>query len=139
MECCALGTSGTHDRRDGGVLHQGLPQFELYTQPSDMFQVYTLEKVLKLRKDHVSQVVFLDEAMKVLEDKPSLSFWHALARALEKQAKDATKSSTFLQQTLSSNYPKLLRLFHDFFAKIAVHTDTAYTQVQQRCVCPLSF
>jgi hypothetical protein len=28
-------------------------------------QVYTLEKVLKLKKDPVSQMVFLDEAMKV--------------------------------------------------------------------------
>lgn len=94
-------------------------------------KVYTLEKVLKLRKDHVSQVVFLDEAMKVLEEKPSLTFWHALARALEKQAKDAAKSSTFLQQTLGSGYPKLLRLVHEFFAKIALHTDTVYTQTQQ--------
>ena len=28
-------------------------------------QVYTLEKVLKVKKDTVSQTVFLDEAMKV--------------------------------------------------------------------------
>ena len=28
-------------------------------------QVYTLEKVLKMKKDPISQVVFLDEAMKV--------------------------------------------------------------------------
>ena len=28
-------------------------------------QVYTLEKVLKLKKDPVSQIIFLDEAMKV--------------------------------------------------------------------------
>ena len=27
-------------------------------------KVYTLEKVLKLKKDPISQVVFLDEAMK---------------------------------------------------------------------------
>jgi hypothetical protein len=36
--------------------------------PADVFcthQVYTLEKVLKLRKDHVTQVEFLDEAMQV--------------------------------------------------------------------------
>jgi hypothetical protein len=28
-------------------------------------QVYTLEKVLKLKKDPISQIIFLDEAMKV--------------------------------------------------------------------------
>lgn len=29
--------------------------------------MYTLEKVLKMKKDTVSQVVFLDEAMKVID------------------------------------------------------------------------
>lgn len=33
--------------------------------------------------------------------------------------------------TLSQGYPRLLRLFHQFFSKIAVHTDTIYTQTQQ--------
>jgi hypothetical protein len=42
--------------------------------------------------------------------------------------------STFLQQTLSTGYPKFLRLFHEFFAKIAVHTDTIYVHTQQRSV-----
>ena len=36
-------------------------------------QVYTLEKVLKLKKDPVSQIVFLDEAMKVGSVVP----WHS--------------------------------------------------------------
>lgn len=40
--------------------------------------------------------------------------------------------SSWLQQALSTGYPRLLRLFHDFFAKIAVHTDTVYTRDQQR-------
>lgn len=40
--------------------------------------------------------------------------------------------STFLQNTLSSGYPRLLRLFHEFFAKIAVYTDTVYTPTYQR-------
>lgn len=94
-------------------------------------KVYTLEKVLKVKKDPVSQVLFLDEAMKVLENKPSAIFWSALGRSLEKQTKDAAKSSSFLQQTLSTGYPKLLRLFQSFFAKIAVQTDTTYSQTQQ--------
>ncbi|KAL0956119.1 hypothetical protein HGRIS_002286 [Hohenbuehelia grisea] len=94
-------------------------------------KVYTLEKVLKLKKDAVSQAVFFDEAMKLLENKPSATFWTSLSRALEKHARDAAKSSTFLQQTLGNGYPRLLRLFHDFFAKIAVHTDTVYIHTYQ--------
>ncbi|KAI0823334.1 Golgi transport complex subunit 5-domain-containing protein [Trametes gibbosa] len=111
-------------------------------------KVYTLEKVLKVKHDPVTDVVFLDEAMKVLENKPSTTFWASLGRSLEKNARDAAKSSarsvavfmrvlihrvgsSFLQQTLSTGYPRLLRLFHSFFTKIAVHTDTVYTQAQQ--------
>ncbi|KAI0769620.1 Golgi transport complex subunit 5-domain-containing protein [Trametes elegans] len=94
-------------------------------------KVYTLEKVLKVKRDPVTDVVFLDEAMKVLENRPSTTFWASLGRSLEKQARDAAKGSSFLQQTLSTGYPRLLRLFHSFFTKIAVHTDTVYTQSQQ--------
>ncbi|KAJ7594725.1 Golgi transport complex subunit 5-domain-containing protein [Mycena floridula] len=94
-------------------------------------KVYTLEKVLKMKRDTVSQVVFLDEAMKLLENKPSATFWSALGRSLEKHTRDSVRSSTFLQQTLSTGYPRLLRLFHEFFAKIAVHTDTVYVHSQQ--------
>lgn len=43
-------------------------------------------------------------------------------------------ASTFLQNSLSNGYPRLLRLFHEFFAKIAVHADTMYTSMVQRRV-----
>ncbi|CAE6356873.1 unnamed protein product [Rhizoctonia solani] len=94
-------------------------------------KVYNLEKVLKYKKDPTSQASFLDEAMAVLENRPITTFWSALARSLDKHSKDAAKGSTFLQQTLSTGYPRFLRLFHDLFAKIAVHTDTIYTSNQQ--------
>ncbi|KAL8280428.1 hypothetical protein RQP46_007076 [Phenoliferia psychrophenolica] len=94
-------------------------------------KVYTLEKVLKLKKDAITQASFLDEAMTVLENQPSLMFWTTLSRAFEVQAKEAVRGSTFIQTTLSSGYPRLLRLFQEFFSTIAVHTDTIYTQTQQ--------
>ncbi|KIM91987.1 hypothetical protein PILCRDRAFT_809983 [Piloderma croceum F 1598] len=93
-------------------------------------KVYTLEKVLKMKTDTVSGINFLDEAMKLLENKPSTTFWSSLGRSLEKHLRDSARNatgSTFLQTTLSTGYPRLLRLFHEFFAKIAVHTDTVYT------------
>ncbi|KAJ8077048.1 hypothetical protein PM082_001471 [Marasmius tenuissimus] len=94
-------------------------------------KVYTLEKVLKLKKDTTSQVVFLDEAMKLLENTPSSAFWTSLSRSLEKTARDASRGSAFLQQTLSNGYPRLLRLFHEFFAKVALYTDTVYIHTHQ--------
>ena len=74
-------------------------------------QVYTLEKVLKLKKDTGTGVMFLDEAMKVsplaywvfesngnepkklLENNPTATFWTSLGRSLEKCAKDASKGN----------------------------------------------
>ncbi|KAF9245062.1 Golgi transport complex subunit 5-domain-containing protein [Melanogaster broomeanus] len=94
-------------------------------------KVYTLEKVLNVKKDPLTGVSFLDESMKALDNKPSTTFWASLGKSLERYARDAAKSSTFLQQTLSSGYPKLLRLLHEFFTSIAVHTDTVYTQSYQ--------
>jgi len=69
-----------------------------------------------------------------LENNPSTTFWTTLAQAFETHARDAAKNSSFVQQTLGAGYPRLLRLFHEFFSKIAVHTDTVYSAVQQRCV-----
>ncbi|TFK75335.1 hypothetical protein BDN72DRAFT_954963 [Pluteus cervinus] len=94
-------------------------------------RVYSLEKVLKVKKDATTQVNFLDEAMKLLDSRPSTTFWSSLSQTLEKHAKDGAKTSTFLHQALSSGYPKLLRLFHELFAKIAVHTDTIYSSNAQ--------
>ncbi|KAF5389498.1 hypothetical protein D9757_004352 [Collybiopsis confluens] len=94
-------------------------------------KVYTLEKVLKLKRDPISQTLFLDEVMAVLENKPSATFWTALSRTLEKHGRDSARGSSFIQQTLSTGYPRLLRLFHEFFGKIAVQTDTVYGLTQQ--------
>ncbi|GAA5906439.1 hypothetical protein JCM8208_004660 [Rhodotorula glutinis] len=94
-------------------------------------KVYTLEKVLRLKKDQTTQTSFLDDAMTVLDNKPSALFWTTLAQAFETQAKDSARSSSFIQTTLSTGYPRLLRLFQEFFSKIAVHTDTVYTLAQQ--------
>ncbi|KAF9264225.1 hypothetical protein L218DRAFT_1028995 [Marasmius fiardii PR-910] len=94
-------------------------------------KVYTLEKVLKMKRDTSSQANFLDEAMKLLENTPSATFWTSLSRSLEKTARDSARGSAFLQQTLSTGYPRLLRLFHEFFAKVAVYTDTVYIHTYQ--------
>ncbi|KAF9047312.1 Golgi transport complex subunit 5-domain-containing protein [Panaeolus papilionaceus] len=117
------------------------PQFSaaLWLRLEAMFQemadccikVYALEKVLKMKKDTLSHTVFLDEAMKVLENTPTATFWTSLSRSLQKHFQDSSKASSFLQQTLVNGYPKLVRLFHEFFAKISVHTDTIYSDASQ--------
>ncbi|KAG8858013.1 hypothetical protein FRB96_005504 [Tulasnella sp. 330] len=93
--------------------------------------VYTLEKVLRLKKDTVTKAPFLEEVLKTLDSKPSSIFWMTLARILENQSRESAKGSSFIQQTLSNGYPRLLRLFHDFFSKIGFHTETIYSQSYQ--------
>lgn len=94
-------------------------------------KVYALEKVLKIKKNPNTLAPFLDDVVRELDNNPSAMFWMSLSTALDKHFKDTAKSSAFLQQTLVSGYPKLLRMFHQFFSRIAVHTDTVYSDTQQ--------
>lgn len=57
--------------------------------------MYTLEKVLKVKRDNVTQRSFLDEVLMRLDETPSFTFWTTLARAFEKQAKEAQKGESF--------------------------------------------
>lgn len=72
-------------------------------------QVYTLEKVLLLQRDANTGVIFLDEAMKVLENKPSATFWSTLARTLERTCREGAKC------TVSLIIPFLSMLMPRFF------------------------
>ncbi|SPO26719.1 uncharacterized protein UTRI_04026_B [Ustilago trichophora] len=102
-------------------------------------KVYLLEKVLKLKSDSETGVNFLSVALEELGDKPSYTFWLTLAQSLQRQVESATGRSAWLAQMLSGGiggkggegYPKLLRLFQEFFAKIGVYTDIQYSSVHQ--------
>ncbi|KAM0790242.1 hypothetical protein ACM66B_005551 [Microbotryomycetes sp. NB124-2] len=94
-------------------------------------KIYTLERVLRLKRDQTTQQTFLDEAMTALDNKPSSLFWTSMSHSLESVAREAAKGSPFIQLTFSTGYTRLLRLFQEFFSRIAVHSDTVYTQSQQ--------
>lgn len=111
-------------------------------------KVYLLEKVLKLKSDSETGVNFLSAALEVLGDKPSYTFWLTFAQSLQGQVASATGRSGWLAQMLSGGigakgggggggggggegFPKLLRLFQEFFGKIGVYTDIQYSSVHQ--------
>ena len=73
-------------------------------------KVYTLEKVLRVKRDAVTQIEFLEEVMKVcphtldlgcdaddqtLDEKPSFTFWTTLAKAFESQTKLAAQCKRY--------------------------------------------
>ncbi len=54
-----------------------------------------------------------------------------MSASFEKELKDATKASHFLQSTFVGDYPKLLKLLHDFFARVAMHNGTLLSDYSQ--------
>ncbi|CAG8566458.1 1120_t:CDS:10 [Diversispora eburnea] len=48
-------------------------------------------------------------------------YWKLLSQNFGRELKEATKGNTFMQQTLINGYPKLIRLFRDFFTKLEEH------------------
>ncbi|EGG02923.1 uncharacterized protein MELLADRAFT_117446 [Melampsora larici-populina 98AG31] len=106
---------------------------------STCIKVYTLEKVLEWKKTSSTMSLqvksFLDEVVEkdggldgVL---PRTVFWRTVCVALEKESREACRGSNFINQTLTSSYPKLLRLLHDFFSRISLHTHTTYSSSTQ--------
>lgn len=92
-------------------------------------KVYILEKILKLKSDPASDSLdFLSEVMQILEEKPSFTFWTTLATSFDSLTRNG---SSVIQQILSQGYPRVLRIFQGFFGKIAVHTNTQYTNDYQ--------
>lgn len=94
-------------------------------------KVYLLEKVLKLKTDSETGVNLLDAALQVLGDKPSYTFWLTFSSSLQQSVAHTTARSPWLAAVLSEGYPKLLRLFAEFFAKIGLYTDVQYLASHQ--------
>ncbi|CAO3639916.1 unnamed protein product [Cunninghamella echinulata] len=95
-------------------------------------KIYNLEKVLELKKDSYTHVSYLDEVVKSLDTSSLVShFWRILSATFEKELKDATKTSAFLQNTFIGEYPKLLRSLHGFFSQIALHKGSSISDYSQ--------
>ncbi|CAG8434805.1 11763_t:CDS:10 [Ambispora gerdemannii] len=81
-------------------------------------KIYILERVLANEKDMTNQISFLDEVSKILDSGLVQHFWKILSVNFEKELKESSRGSSYIQQTLVGGYPKLLCLFQDFFARI---------------------
>ncbi|CEP16124.1 hypothetical protein [Parasitella parasitica] len=105
----------------------------LMKQMSDQcVKIYSLEKVLEIKKDALTHVSFLDEVSKTLDANSLVSyFWRVLSANFEQELKSAAKASTFLQSILVGEYPKLLKLLHDFFSRVALHNCTLLSDYSQ--------
>ncbi|KAJ1554271.1 hypothetical protein HK096_004319, partial [Nowakowskiella sp. JEL0078] len=93
----------------------------------ESIKIYLLEKVLSRRKDPITHIVFLVDVVKTLGENMIDYFWRALSISFEKELRLSTKASPPIHQTFQMGFPKLLRLFHDFFSRIAVHNGAHFS------------
>ncbi|KAJ3284748.1 Conserved oligomeric Golgi complex subunit [Borealophlyctis nickersoniae] len=93
-------------------------------------KVYLLERVLSRKRDATTHVSFLDEVAKNMDGNIVTFFWRILSHTFERELRLATKAhaSQFLHQLFQIGYPKLLRLFHDFFSRIAVVSGSVFNE-----------
>ncbi|KAI8072374.1 Golgi transport complex subunit 5-domain-containing protein [Gongronella butleri] len=96
---------------------------ELMNYMSDSYvKIYNVEKALELKKDSFTHITFLEEVTKSLDTSSLVSyFWHSMSTTFEKELKNASKGSSFLQNSLIGDYPKFLRMLHGFFSRVALH------------------
>ncbi|KAG2171368.1 hypothetical protein INT43_009029 [Umbelopsis isabellina] len=96
-------------------------------------KIKVLERVLDIKRDPITHVPFLDEVVKLMEDGSSLvnHFWRVLSVNFEREIREATKASVFLQNTLIGEYPKLLRYLHTFFSRVAIHDGIPLSEYSQ--------
>ncbi|TPX48251.1 hypothetical protein SeMB42_g00684 [Synchytrium endobioticum] len=85
---------------------------------SHCIKVYLMDRVLSKKRDAVSHVLFIEEVVKEMDGNIVKYFWHQFSTLLDKEMRMAMKGSPYLQQSLQLGYPRLLRLFQDFFARI---------------------
>ncbi|KAI7855833.1 Golgi transport complex subunit 5-domain-containing protein [Circinella umbellata] len=105
----------------------------LFRSMSDgCIQIYSLEKVLEIKKDSFLQVSYLEQVLKTL-DATSLAsrFWRMMAMNFEKELREATKLSGFLRNTFVNEYERLYRLLQEFLSQVAAHNGISLNEFSQ--------
>ena len=112
--------------QDSGVLWVQIEGF--LNKLHDLCQnVFTLEKVLAKKRDPVTHKFFIDDFAENGCSKIFHDFWNMVASTIRSEFDRATQMSTMLKQTFGCEYPKLLRLFNDFWSKIALFVGNGRT------------
>ncbi|PHZ14047.1 uncharacterized protein RHIMIDRAFT_200796 [Rhizopus microsporus ATCC 52813] len=102
------------------------------TMGDQCIKIYNLEKVLEIKKDPLTQASFLEEVAKTLDASSLVSyFWQVLSANFEKELKHAVRGSTLLHTIFVGDYPKLLKLLHDFFSRLALNNGTPLSDYSQ--------
>ncbi|XP_063164072.1 conserved oligomeric Golgi complex subunit 5 isoform X1 [Candoia aspera] len=92
-------------------------------------QVQHLQKVLSKKRDPVTHVCFIDELAKDGQSDILYTFWTAVTQTLASQFQKASDTSMFLKQAFEGEYPKLLRLYNDFWKRLQQYSENIQRNV----------
>lgn len=82
-------------------------------------QIVNLQKVLSKKRDPVTHTRFIEELGKDGKNTQlARLFWQSMSCCLDEELKSATKQSIFIQQAFEGEYPKLMRLYNNLWAKV---------------------
>ncbi|XP_066933016.1 conserved oligomeric Golgi complex subunit 5-like [Clytia hemisphaerica] len=95
-------------------------------------KVFLMEKVLVKKKDPSTHVSYIET---FCEDNCSVlfkDFWNSICSALRSSFDKETQDSTHLKQAFEGEYPKLLRLFNDFWSQVIGLVDPKQINIQHQ-------
>ncbi|KAK9399373.1 conserved oligomeric Golgi complex subunit 5 [Crotalus adamanteus] len=92
-------------------------------------QVQHLQKVLSKKRDPVTHVCFIDELAKDGHSDILYTFWTAVIQTLASEFQKASETSMFLKQAFEGEYPKLLRLYNDFWKRLQQYSENIQRNV----------
>lgn len=83
-------------------------------------KVFLLERVLAKKRDPVTHKFFIESFAENGSSKIFQDFWNMISSTIRSEFDQATEQSSLLKQAFECEFPKLLRLFNDFWSKVSV-------------------
>ncbi|VFQ61883.1 unnamed protein product [Cuscuta campestris] len=85
--------------------------------------IWHLQRVLSKKRDPFTHVLLLEEVMQ--DDDPMLTvrIWEALVKSFASQMKSTFTASSFVKETFTTGYPKLMSMIENLLERISRDTD----------------
>lgn len=81
------------------------------------------QRVLTKKRDPITHVCFLNEAIPEGDPRPTERMWESFTKVLSNQMKSAFTASSFCKETFVSGYPKLAGMLDALLERLARDTD----------------
>nr|GMD36716.1 conserved oligomeric Golgi complex subunit 5 [Ipomoea batatas] len=85
--------------------------------------IWHLQRVLSKKRDPFTHVLLLDEVMQDGDPMLTVRIWEALVKSFASQMKSTFTASSFVKETFTTGYPKLLSMVENLLERISRDTD----------------